>query len=104
MEAARRGRGYAENAAQLGAMLGRLDDAFSILEAYYFGSELAGRPAFSEEQGEFWPERRTAFLFAPITVLLRADARFERLMDRIGLKAYWAAAKHLPDYLARGGG
>jgi hypothetical protein len=91
------GRGYAENAVQWTSALGRLDEAFAVLDRYYFSDFTAG-PAFSAEQGEFYREPRTHFLFYPPTESLRRDPRFEVMVERIGLKSYWETSKRPPDY------
>ena len=94
-------RGYAENAIQFAAFLGRPDVAFQIADAYYFNRGFSlGRLSFSKEAGQFYEEPRTHFLFFPSCAAIRGDLRFDRLMGDLGLKAYWAAAGRPPDYIA----
>jgi len=101
LEAAQRGRGYTENAILLAAMVGRLDTAFELAQAYFIGrgpSPMAR--GFSSEQGIYYREPRTIFLFAPSNAPMREDPRFDGLVDAIGLQAYWLKSGHKPDYLA----
>jgi DNA-binding winged helix-turn-helix (wHTH) protein/tetratricopeptide (TPR) repeat protein len=104
MERARRGAGYAENAAQFMATLGRFDEAFAVLRAYYFSEGFdCGEVRFERATGSFTPrnDRQTYFLFNPGFASLRADARFNELAERLHLTDYWRASGHLPDYLAQ---
>jgi tetratricopeptide (TPR) repeat protein len=101
---ARQAAGAAENAAQFAAALGRRDDSFRILNAYYFGEGYdVGEIRFTRAQGTLSPrnDRLTIFLFNPVLADLRHDPRFERLAARLGLVDYWRAVRKAPDYLAR---
>ncbi|MGH6910516.1 MAG: winged helix-turn-helix domain-containing protein [Phenylobacterium sp.] len=98
LEAAHRGAGYTENAIQLAAMVGRLDTAFELARAYFFRRPTAR--GFSSEQGIYYREPRTIFLFAPSNAPMREDPRFDGLVDAIGLKAYWEKSGHKPDFMA----
>jgi DNA-binding winged helix-turn-helix (wHTH) protein/tetratricopeptide (TPR) repeat protein len=78
---------------------GYLDEVFAIANAYYFGrgyvipdSPRDGTKSFVKE------ERQTRFLFDPATTKMRADPRFERLVEEIGLDRYWRESGHQPDY------
>jgi hypothetical protein len=101
MAAARTGAGFAENTIQFAAALGRIDAAFELANAYYFGR------GFEVADIRFTPEqriytrrqnRRTQFLFYPSTVNLRADPRFERLAEELQLAKYWRDTGIVPDY------
>lgn len=98
---ARAAAGHAENGIQFASALGRLDDAFAIAGAYYFsrGYEIP-ELRFTLEQGTYTPmrERHTAFLFMPSTARMRADPRFTKLTEEIGLADYWAKSGTTPDY------
>ena len=90
-----------ENAAQFMTALGRIDEAFSVLDAYYFAEGFdCGEIRFTASQGTYTPhnDRLTWFLFNPALAPLRADKRFEDLVRRIGLSAYWKESGYPPDY------
>lgn len=96
------GAGYAENAAQFITALGRIDEAFAVLRAYYFSEGFdCGEQRFSSGQGTYTPhnDRLTAYLFNPALAPLRADARFAKLMRDLRFTDYWRASGNLPDYL-----
>ena len=103
MKAARLARGYAENTLQFAAFLGRPDAAFEVADAYYFGRGFQlGSLSFTKSMGQFYAEPRTYFLFLPSCAPIHADPRFDRLVNEIGLKDYWARSGSKPDYLAGG--
>ena len=102
LDAARRGAGFAENAMQFASALGRVDDAFAIANAYYFGRGfVVPELRFTPEQGAYTPrrERLTVHLFLPCTTAMRADHRFATLVGEVGLTRYWRLAGVAPDYL-----
>jgi tetratricopeptide (TPR) repeat protein len=104
LERAHHGAGYAENAAQFMATLGRLDEAFAVLVAYYFSEGFdCGEVRFQPALGAYTPrnDRQTAFLFNPGIAPLRADPRFASLMNRLHFTDYWKASGNPPDYLAQ---
>lgn len=101
MAAARRAAGQAENTIQFAGAVGRLDDAFALADAYFFGRGFrVGDVRFTEQQGGYTrpADRRTVPLFMPTTGAMRADPRFERLATEIGLTRYWARSGIRPDY------
>ena len=103
MKRAHDGAGYAENAAQFLAALGRPDEAFSVIRAYYFSEGFdCGENRFSTTQGTYTPrnDRLTYFLFQPTMAPLRPDPRFQKLMDDLRFAAYWRATGDRPDYLS----
>ncbi len=103
MVQARRGAGYAENAIQFAAVTGRIEDGFAIANAYFFDRGFTvGDVRFTTTQGIFTPrpDRETAFLFMPQLAAMRADRRFDALVNDIGLKRYWAASGSRPDYMS----
>lgn len=107
MERAKTGTGLAENAAQFMAALGKLDDAFIVLRAYYFSEVFdCGEVRFSKGQGTYTPrnDRLTAWLWGPSMAPVRADPRFSAVADRLGLTEYWKSSGVLPDYLAHRAG
>jgi tetratricopeptide (TPR) repeat protein len=104
MERAHHGAGYAENAAQFLASLRRLDDSFAVLRAYYFSEGFdCGEVRFERATGSFTPrdDRQTGFLFNPALASLRADQRFAKLVNELGLAEYWRASGRPPDYLVK---
>jgi DNA-binding winged helix-turn-helix (wHTH) protein len=104
MKRARTGAGHAENSAQFLASLGRGDLALDILDAYYFGEGfVVPEVRFTASQGTYTPanDRLTAFLFGPSLAPIRDNARFDRLLERLGLNAYWRASGNVPDYRTR---
>lgn len=99
---ARRGSGAAENTIQYASALGRLDDAFAVAEAHYFNRGFVVPDVrFTKEQGTYTPlgERQTHLLFFPATVAMRADRRFQPLVESLGLVRYWRQSGTTPDYL-----
>jgi DNA-binding winged helix-turn-helix (wHTH) protein len=102
---ARKGTGFAENTIQYAAALGRIDTAFEIADAYYFGKAFeSGDLAYSSEQRQYRRRnsRRTNLLFLPSTVAMRADKRFAALVEELGLARYWADSGMVPDYRRKG--
>ncbi|MEP9358484.1 winged helix-turn-helix domain-containing protein [Sphingomonas sp. KR3-1] len=104
-EGARRGAGFAENGILFLSALGRLDEAFAVADAYYFARGFdPGELRFSAEQGTYTRRnaRRTHMLFLPPTAAMRADPRFLKLADVLGLTRYWREMGVRPDYQATG--
>jgi tetratricopeptide (TPR) repeat protein len=90
--------GKAINAIRFASTMGRLDDAFSLAEAYFFGRGFA--VGESAGNGLFVPlsQRHTNFLFEPPTDAMRADPRFDRMTEELGLARFWRLANRPPDY------
>ena len=96
------GAGYAENAVQFACAVGRIDDAFAMAEAYYFGRGFTVPDIrFTRQQGAYSTQRDrpTGLLFMPVTQPMRADPRFDALTTELGLKRYWEESGVRPDYL-----
>lgn len=88
----------AQSATRVLCALGRIDQAFDVIHAYYFGRGFTV-PDFPTPQSRFTPEQRqTWFLFEPVTRPMRADPRFEPLVREIGLERYWRESGNQPDY------
>lgn len=74
--------------------LGGVDEPLLLLEDYYFGEGAIPRPGAAN--------RLTDFLFDQPARPLRDQPRFARILDRLGLEAYWRERGHPPDFrLAR---
>lgn len=99
--AASRSPGFANNALMTLSMLGELDAAFDVAHGYF----LRRGPLITtlwEGAGELpvsalrW--RRTMALFVPPAAPMRADPRFDALMEGMGIAQYWRARNLRPDY------
>ena len=78
--------------------LGSIDEAFKLIDAYYFGRGAVVPDSPAPGSGFSPEQRQTRILFQPVTKPLRGDARFERLMKQLGLDQYWKASGKPPDY------
>lgn len=99
--AARHGSGHAENCIQHACGFGRVDMAFAAADALYFGRGFdPGEIRFGTEAATYtrYSDRRTYFLFLPHTAPMRADPRFNPLMETLGLNRYWAQSGVVPDF------
>ena len=101
LAAARTRSGQTENMVVLASALGRLDDGFALLDAYFFGRGYTiGDLRFSAEQGTYTARRDhdTFMLFQPPMAPMRADPRFARLTAELGLDRYWQETGTRPSY------
>jgi hypothetical protein len=88
----------AESAIRVLSALGRVDEAFEVAGAYYFGRGFVV-PDYPTPGSKFTPgQRQTRLLFEPVTRAMRADTRFERLVEEIGLDRYWRQSGVQPNY------
>jgi DNA-binding winged helix-turn-helix (wHTH) protein/tetratricopeptide (TPR) repeat protein len=104
-ERARHSVGVAGNAAQFFTAVGRLDDAFAMLNALYFNRGFdVGIRSFSEEQGTYSERRnRATWLFwLPFMADLRADPRMAAIAQEVGLTDYWRKSGNRPDFSIAG--
>jgi DNA-binding winged helix-turn-helix (wHTH) protein/tetratricopeptide (TPR) repeat protein len=98
MERARVSAFGAEYAIRMLSALGRIDDAFAVAQAYYFARGFTVPDQFGPA-AQFTPDQRqTRLLFEPVTRPMRADSRFEALVEEIGLDRYWRESGIPPDY------
>lgn len=81
-------------AVQACASLGAGDEAFALLDGYYFADGKWARlaPAGGDQ------DRVTSPLFQPSARALWADPRFAQLTARIGLDGYWRQSGTAPDF------
>ena len=80
--------------AQACAALGDLPAALEICEGYYFGQGEWARVA--PPGGD--DDRTTLALFQPPMRALWRDQRFDALLERIGLNAYWRQTQTVPEF------
>lgn len=95
MRAAHEILGAAEGAIMLASALGRVDQAFEVANAYYFSR------GFTVADDKPQNQRTTFMLFVPVTSAMRADPRFNPLVEEIGLEGYWRHSRTQPDYRRR---
>jgi hypothetical protein len=97
VDGARKFANQAENGIRALSALGRIDDAFSVANAYYFNRGYAVPDSPGSKYASL-EQRQTRLLFEPVTKPMRKDARFERLMADLGYDRYWRGSRHTPDY------
>jgi DNA-binding winged helix-turn-helix (wHTH) protein/tetratricopeptide (TPR) repeat protein len=93
--------GPAEDAIRTAGMLGLVDHAFAIADAYYFRRGFTVPDVrFTREDGFYSPpeQRQIHFLFEPLTRSMRADRRFARLTEELGLEGYWRESRVQPAF------
>jgi len=78
--------------------LGSLDEAFNLIDDYYFGRRSVIPDGPVKGSGFSPDQRQTRILFQPVTKPLRADRRFERLVKELKLDEYWKLSGKPPDY------
>ena len=96
-----KGAAFAENAVTFFSAIGRLDQAFQTIDAYFFGRGAAiSDSRFGPETATYTPKynRSCYFLFYGPSAPLRADARFASLVREVGLEDYWRKTGTTPDY------
>jgi hypothetical protein len=103
LEAAERGPAQSVAAIIQLAGLGAVDGAFQAAEGYLLrrGSISVGLHKTETDPSITDQHRRvTQMLFLPVAAGLRADPRFMRLCDEMGMAAYWNEAGLRPDFMA----
>lgn len=96
------GPGHSVSAVMMLNALGEIDRAFAVAEAYLLerGPLMAsvrwrpGQVSINDQH-----RRKTNMLFVPVSANMRADPRFLRLTEEIGLADYWSRARVTPDFL-----
>lgn len=86
--------GFALHVAQACTALGAIDEAFAILDGYYFARGQWGGVA--PQGGD--DDRITGPIFQPMMRTLWGEPRFNSLLEQIGLNAYWRASHSTPDF------
>jgi DNA-binding winged helix-turn-helix (wHTH) protein/tetratricopeptide (TPR) repeat protein len=99
LEAGKKDARLASQAVMTLSALGDVDGAFEVVDSLF----VVPRRGPLEPAGESPPVKSTAWrfapwLFIPPTKVLRADPRFDRLCETIGLTEYWAKRRIRPDY------
>jgi len=86
-------------AALVMSALGEIDTAFEIANAFFAvgGPNESRRGANAPVKSTAW--RFAPWLFTPPIASMRADPRFQSLVEGIGLSDYWKARNVRPDYL-----
>ncbi len=95
-----KGAAYAAEAVPFLSAIGRIDKAFEVADAYFFGRGPAISDLRFPQTGAYMTRanRETRFLFTEPCAALRADARFSALTREIGLVNYWRETGTAPDY------
>jgi len=91
------------NAILILSALGRLDEAFSVVNGYMLRRGARVTPARAAGLQAVLTDtshRHSQLLFVPVTAPLRADARFLPMCEACGLGDYWRRSGHRPDFLA----
>ena len=85
--------------------LGEVDAAFDVARAYYLRDgvlPVAIRKSPSDPTVNELHRRATQSLFIPTALSIRADPRFLKLCEDMGLAQYWASCGIEPDFLNAG--
>jgi DNA-binding winged helix-turn-helix (wHTH) protein len=101
LEAVEKNLPLTSQAAMAMSALGELDTAFDITNQFFAvgpGNPVAPKSPMAV-RSTAW--RFAPWLFTPPTAAMRADPRFNALVDQIGLTAYWRARNVRPDYQTR---
>jgi tetratricopeptide (TPR) repeat protein len=100
MRLAHLGSGYSLEAVLAADVLGFVDEAFAIAEAYYFGRGFVVPDKHGPTAHFYSPpnERYTRMLFDPASRPMWTDRRFGSLVDELGLERYWRDSRSEPDY------
>jgi DNA-binding winged helix-turn-helix (wHTH) protein len=98
LEAVKTQERLASQAAMVMSALGEVDAAFEITNTFFAVGETGAVPRNPRLPAKSTAWRFAPWLFTPPIAAMRADPRFQALVDEIGLAAYWDARKVRPDY------
>ncbi len=98
LEAVKTQEGLASQAAMVMSALGDLDAAFEITNTFFAVGEAGTGPRNPKLPAKSTAWRFAPWLFTPPIAAMRADPRFQTLVDEIGLTAYWDTRNLRPDF------
>ncbi len=99
LDATAKNLGLTSQSAMVMSAIGELDTAFQLTDRFFaVGKDQLKSPGTVRSTA--W--RFAPWLFTPPIADMRADHRFDALVDQIGLSAYWQARQIKPDYQLRG--
>ena len=79
------------------SQLDDVDTAFDVTNAYFAVASAGEKGSTARVKSTAW--RFAPWLFTPPIAAMRADPRFDTLVEQIGLKDYWRMHGVRPDYL-----
>jgi DNA-binding winged helix-turn-helix (wHTH) protein/tetratricopeptide (TPR) repeat protein len=99
VDAAARSPVMANDIVMLLCALGLTDTAFEVTDGFLLwrGKLVSEKQANGQEIDDY-NRRMSQWLFTPPVTIMRADPRFLKLCDALGLTAYWRARHVRPDY------
>ncbi len=99
LEVARKAPSNIDTAIMILCALGKTDDAFEITDKYLvWRAKLVAADRASEGVNDYRMQFAQC-LFTPPAAVMRADPRFLRLCEELGLVAYWRTRGIRPDYM-----
>jgi hypothetical protein len=103
VDAAQQSPPMANDVVMLLCALGLTDTAFEVTDGFLlWRGKLVSEKQASGQEIDDYNRRMSQWLFTPPVAIMRADPRFARLCDELGLTAYWRARGVRPDYQVYG--